>query len=64
MSQRSFRYTKSFMTYEVSNIICLPSQNRHAQSRYMLLSKEVKITNIIAAGIAYNIMLRRVMLLV
>lgn len=64
MSQRSFRYTKSFMTYEVSNIICLPSQNRHAQSRYRLLSKEVKITNIIAAGIAYNIMLRRVMFLV
>ena len=52
------------MTYEVSNTICLPSQNRHAQSRYMLLSKEVKITNIIAAGIAYNIMLRRVMFLV
>lgn len=52
------------MTYEVSNIICLPSQNRHAQSQYMLLSKEVKITNIIAVGIAYNIMLRRVMLLV
>ena len=34
------------------------------QSRCRLLSKEVKITNIIAAGIAYNIMLKCVMFLV